>query len=605
MKNKKPTYEELEAKLKETEALLNAIKSGKVDVLLGEQEPLVIQLKSAIEEKERLGLEIKLLLKQWEKTFHAINSCIWILDKEQRVIQSNNFVIEGLECTESDVIGKNCFKLVHKTSSSIPECPLIRAKQSLKRESMEMQENGKWFEITVDPILDENGKYNGAVHILTDISGRKKMESDLQESRVMYQAIFEATGTATMVVEEDGTIIAANNQCLLDTGYSPEELVGTKWTNYVAPESLELMLKYHKLRREDPEKAPKKYEVRLINKKKEIRDVLLDVGMIPGTKQSVVSMLDITERKRAEENLRRSEELLKESQVIAHVGSWVLDIINDVLVWSDEVYRIFGLLPQEFKATYEAFLESVHPDDRKAVNDAYMGSIKQNLDSYEIEHRIVRKDNGEIRFVHEKCRHIMDSTGKIIRSIGIVQDITERKQAEKALQESEKRFSAIFHTSPVAIALTRMEDNTLLDVNEAWERITGYSKSDAIGHKTQELNLWVKPDERKKMIESLKNQNIASGEVDIRRKNGDIYNVLMLAVIINIDGENYLLTMAQDITERKRAEEKILEQFDELKRWQNVILGREERIIELKKEVNELLELLGKEKKYHLDTKNT
>ncbi len=482
MKNKKPTYEELEAKLKETEALLNAIKSGKVDVLLGEQEPLVIQLKSAIEEKERLGLEIKLLLKQWEKTFHTINSCIWILDKEQRVIQSNNFVIEGLECTESDVIGKNCFKLVHKTSSSIPECPLIRAKQSLKRESMEMQENGKWFEITVDPILDENGKYNGAVHILTDISGRKKMESDLQESRVMYQAIFEATGTATIVVDEDNTIIAANNQCLLDTGYSSEELVGTKWTNYVAPESLELMLKYHKLRREDPEKAPKKYEVRLVNKKKEIRDVMLDVGIIPGTKQSVVSMLDITDLKQAENTLKESEE---RNRIIA-------DMISDY-----------------------AYIFDISPEGE--LKDKWLTESFTKVFGYTIEE--------------------IDALGGW-KSLVFPEDL------------------------PIALAHAQKVASGEPDICEM---------------------RWV----------------TASGEIRWLRDYAKPIFDKTCKRVIRIYGAS------QDITERKRADEKTLEQLDELKRWQNVILGREERIIELKKEVNELLELLGKEKKYHLDTKNT
>ncbi len=120
----------------------------------------------------------------------------------------------------------------------------------------------------------------------------------------------------------------------------------------------------------------------------------------------------ITKRKRAEETLRRSEERLKRAQEIAHLGSWELNLVDNRLIWSDEVYRIFGLEPQEFAATYEAFLEAVHPDDREAVDDAYSESLRENRDTYEIEHRVIRRQTGEIRFVQERCQHIRDSAGK-------------------------------------------------------------------------------------------------------------------------------------------------------------------------------------------------
>jgi PAS domain S-box-containing protein len=142
------------------------------------------------------------------------------------------------------------------------------------------------------------------------------------------------------------------------------------------------------------------------------------------------AIVEALHRVRADEALRQSENRLNRSQEIAHLGSWELDLVNNHLTWSDEVYRLFGLQPQEFGATYEAFLEVVHPDDRTAVNEAYSSSLREGRDAYEIEHRVVRKATGEIRYVHEKCEHFRDETGKIIRSVGMVHDITERKKAE-------------------------------------------------------------------------------------------------------------------------------------------------------------------------------
>jgi PAS domain S-box-containing protein len=145
---------------------------------------------------------------------------------------------------------------------------------------------------------------------------------------------------------------------------------------------------------------------------------------------------EIAEHRKDEEALVESEERLKRSQEIAHLGSWELDLADSSLTWSDEVYRIFGIKPQEFEATYEAFLEAVHPEDRAAVDNAYSGSVNEDSDSYEIDHRIIRKDNREVRYVHEKCQHVRDESGRIVRSLGMVQDITERKEIEEALQKS-------------------------------------------------------------------------------------------------------------------------------------------------------------------------
>ncbi len=160
----------------------------------------------------------------------------------------------------------------------------------------------------------------------------------------------------------------------------------------------------------------------------------------------LLAMWDTTDTDKTAQELRESQQRLKATQELAHLGSWELDLIQNRLTWSDEIYRIFGFAPQEFGATYEAFLEAVHPEERAAVDAAYSGSLRKNREGYEIEHRVVHRATGEVRFVHEKCVHIRDKSGQIIRSIGMVQDITEHKAAEQAVASSEARLLTLLES---------------------------------------------------------------------------------------------------------------------------------------------------------------
>jgi PAS domain S-box-containing protein len=234
--------------------------------------------------------------------------------------------------------------------------------------------------------------------------------------------------------------------------------------------------------------------------------------------------IEINERKQVEEVLRRSERLLKQSQEIAHLGSWELDLIKNELTWSDEVYRIFGMDPKEFDATYEAFLERVHTDDRAAVEAAYSGSLDENLDTYEIEHRVVTRDTGDIRVVHEKCEHIRDDTGKIVRSVGMVHDITDRKQSEKMIQESEAKYRLLIDNLP-NIVFKGYKEWSVYFIDDRIELLSGYKKEEFNSQKIKWIDIVVKEDINQMneiFIHALKTDKSYVREYRIKTKTGDI-----------------------------------------------------------------------------------
>jgi PAS domain S-box-containing protein len=137
---------------------------------------------------------------------------------------------------------------------------------------------------------------------------------------------------------------------------------------------------------------------------------------------------ELAERKRAEEALRKSEASLRDAQRIARLGNWEWNMVTNELRWSEELYSIFGLARQKFRGTYAAFLERVHPADREKVEEAVRRSL-ENGEAFGLEHRVIRPD-GESRIVREQAELFRDESGKAVRLVGTLQDITEQKRIE-------------------------------------------------------------------------------------------------------------------------------------------------------------------------------
>ncbi|MBI5659077.1 MAG: EAL domain-containing protein [Nitrosomonadales bacterium] len=258
---------------------------------------------------------------------------------------------------------------------------------------------------------------------------------------------------------------------------------------------------------------------------------------------------------------------LDEAQRLAQVGSWDLDLAGGNLLWSDEIFRIFEIDKAKFGATYEAFLNTIHPDDRELVNKAYTTSVA-NRTPYEIAHRLLMRD-GRIKWVNERCETYYDHDGKPCRSAGTVQDITERKKAEEALQLA----SMVYENSSEAILVTDA-GNRIIAVNPAFEKMTGYTADDVHG---KNPNLFNSGRHEKAFFQAmwhaLNTVGHWSGEVWDKRKNGEIYpKLLTVNTIKNEEGAVIrYVALFTDITEMKQYEEMVWKQanFDALTRLPN------------------------------------
>jgi PAS domain S-box-containing protein len=196
---------------------------------------------------------------------------------------------------------------------------------------------------------------------------------------------------------------------------------------------------------------------------------------------------DLTERKSQEaallisrQRLQKSEQLLNRAQEMAHIGCWELDLAAQRLYWSDEVYRIFGVDPQTFQPSYQSFIETVHPEDRERVEGILAASATDGLGGYEMEYRIVRQNSREIRFVHGKCDHLKGPEGEVERWVGIVHDVTEQRQMESSLFESELRYRTLANSGQ-ALIWTSGTDKLCNYFNEPWLAFTGRTLQQELG----------------------------------------------------------------------------------------------------------------------------
>ncbi len=264
-------------------------------------------------------------------------------------------------------------------------------------------------------------------------------------------------------------------------------------------------------------------------------------------------------RIRAEEQkqvLRRSETRLNQAQRTAHIGNWELDLVGNSLHWSDEIFRIFEIDPAKFGASYEAFLNTIHPDDRDRVNQAYTDSLVSRK-PYDIVHRL-RFADGRIKFVHERCESQFDADGKALRSLGTVQDITERKKDEIALQESEARFRFMLENSPIAARITNIATGQVVFANQRYAALMESEPNKVIG--TNPNQYYANPQEYAEVQEQLgRGVQVTNRLVEMLIPNEHERTKWVLASYLQLEYQNEpaLLGWFYEITDRKEMEEKI------------------------------------------------
>jgi PAS domain S-box-containing protein len=419
-------------------------------------------------------------------------------------------------------------------------------------------------------LLESLGRFASAAYqalasiddLTVQIAAREKAEAALRELANGLEAkvrrLVEANIIGIVIWHLDGQILEANGAFLRLVGYDRGELVSGRvsWRE-VTPD---------KWRAADEQALAElaatgvcePFEKEYVRKDGSRVPVLVGAALLEGSgNEGVAFVLDLSEQKRSEEALRRSEYYLVEAQRLSHTGSWAFNVATrEIVHWSQEHFRIFGFDPEDGMPSFETLMQRIHPDDRVSAAEVIERGVREKTD-YEQDFRIVLPD-GTMRYMHTTGRPVFNSSGDPVEFVGTVMDVTERKLAENALRESQENLAWTEQFSLVMATHTDLEGRWL-KVPPTLCKLLGYTEEELLGRRFHEF---IHPDDAEadwNQCSRLIRGEIKSFDLEkrYRRKDGSIVWVyLNVSVVLDASGAPvHFRTYIRDITERKQREQ--------------------------------------------------
>ena len=409
-----------------------------------------------------------------------------------------------------------------------------------------------------------------------EITRRKKMEKDLRSYQIELEMQNEELTQARNLAEAatikyielynfapTGYLTISNNYTISELNHSAAAILGKERLNlkesnfcfFVSKDFLPLFNSFIQDILYD--KTRKAVEIMLETADNKRKYVHIEGRTVGNNQQIFLNVLDITERKIAENLVRESESNLAEAQRIAHIGSWEWDMISNTVKLSKEMFLVFDIDPETYDGKPETLFSVIHPDDI----ELFTANMDRNLalgDSYTLEYRVIHTD-GSLHFIHGEGRMEIDLKGKPKRSIGTVQDITERKLAERELRQANSFLDSIIENIPDTVFIKDAKALRYLRFNRAGEELFGLTKEQILGKTDFESFL-------KDQAELFNKTDLeviqAKAMIDIpdailRTLNNEvrILHTKKVPILNEMGDPEYLLGISEDITNRKVAEQ--------------------------------------------------
>ncbi len=507
--------------------------------------------------------------RRFRKVIETINEGIILQDASGEILSWNKGAEDIFGIRAKETVGKKTgskeWQTIYPTGEKYhgkdhPSMRTLRTGEPLHKELMGVYQPGgalRWISINTNPLFHKNEKLPYAVLIsFADITDYKVALEKSQEQEQSLQLSLKAAKAGTWMWDIPTEKVTWDDQMQRIFGLEPGEFDGTfdAWRKCVHPEDLQAAeqatldaLKHGRIYEHE-------YRVKIASG--DWRTINAQAATVKDENGKPVRMFgfatDITKRKQAENRLLKNQYYLTKAQEIGKIGTWELDIQKNILKWTDENYKIFGV-PLGTKLNLEVFLGCIHPDDRDYVAKKWRAAL--NGEPYDIMHRLIADD--KVKWVREKADLELDEKGEPVFAIGFTQDLTDFKQVEDALQESENKFRTMFEQAPLSYqALDK--DGNFNEVNRTWLKTMGYERDEVIGKNFSEFLV---PELKKPFAENFL-QFKSAGEIlnvefEMIKKDGTTILVSFHGKISkDIDGSfKQTHCIFRDLTRQRRLEE--------------------------------------------------
>ena len=507
--------------------------------------------------------------KRKEELLDALGEEVLILDTAYKIVYANQKFLEKRQMPLPEVRNKYCYQVTYNLDKpchmSGESCPLNEAMKNRLPDrvihSYEDKDKKRYFEISASPLKDKKGNLEGLIELFRDITETEREKRELEEK---YRNLIEKSSDA-IVILQDNRIKLFNQKLIELTGYSREELQKADFSEGIAPECRELIIDRY-TRRQKGEEVPDNYQFTILTKNGQRTEVEMGVALIEyqGKVASYCFLQDITQKKKAEDELKRVKEYLDNIINTSQVAITVIDNDGNFSIFNQGAERLTGYTAEEVIGKKRIF--DFYADKRELEH--IQRKLQESGLIENCETSLLKKDGSHIS-ISISVSLLKDQEGNPIGSIGISSDLTEHKKAEKAIRESEERLNAIIENTP-NVAIQGYDTNGNIKYwNKAAEKLFGWSQKDALGKTLDQLILDKESTEKfHQVLKELDKLHGSSNSSEWKCKNREGVERIVYSTLFPIpssDGTKEFICMDIDITQRKKAEEEIryLQEFNQ------------------------------------------